>query len=485
MGTGVSLTTSMGDRMSTAALDHGHDAQSASQAYEAEAARWMAAGHPGHAASFYAAALDHQPRDTRVRMMLAGCLVRCNQPAAGAAEYLRVALAYAEQRRHQEALAIAYQVLRLDAAQLVYMAVADALRSIGRPARDLCARAAAAHLAVGRVVDGLHMLQLGAEIDARNPDVRRQLAQLYLSQHMKGEAVANLAVAGRLLLSAGNNAEYVAVAEQLLAVDPRHLETLRELPRVYLRVGEPQRAVVRLADLMRVSPGDAVGHEILAHAFVAIDRVPTALSMLERLVGQLVASGRATEASALLERAQSWRLDDPAYASAVAAVGTPKPAAPRPPVPRRTTQEGTVVLDITDLLGTEPASPPRAPAPPAAAEAVEVLSDDDVLELDAVELAADADELDLVALTQELCLRDLWKSSREPRRAPARPAAPLPRRAATPREGTNVIDLADVDLDEDTLVRRVDLGRVASMVLDEDSSELQAPAPARRARAYA
>src|SRR5690606_13474757 len=133
---------------------------------------------------------------------------------------------------------------------------------------------------VGRLGDGLHMLRLGAEIDERNPEVRRRLAQIYLGQHMTREAVTNLVEAGRLLLAAGNNAEYVEVAELLLRHDPRHLETLRELPRVYLRVGEPQRAVVKLSDLMRVSPGDTLGYEILAHAFAVIGRVPTALSVL-------------------------------------------------------------------------------------------------------------------------------------------------------------------------------------------------------------
>jgi tetratricopeptide (TPR) repeat protein len=442
--------------------------------YEAEAARWAAAGRPDHAAHFYAATLDHRPGDTRVRMMLADCLVRCNQPASAAGQYLRVALDYAAQRRDAEAMALGYHVLHLDASQFVYVAVADVLRRMGRQARPLCARAAEAHLHAGRVADGLHMLRLGAEIDARNPDVRRRLAQIYLAQHMYGEAVANLAEAGRLLLAAGNNGEYVEIAEQILRYDPRHLETLRELPRVYLRVGEPQRAVVKLADLMRVNPGDTVGYETLAHAFAVIGRVPTALSVLERLIGELASTGRVPQAEAILERARGWRLDDPDFARAVLALREPKPvpAAPRPRVP--VASEGTVVLDITDLMDASALRPPRTSA---ASEDVLDLSDD-VIEIGELE-----------GSTLVLRIQDFSQVVRAPRRpaspSPARRALPPVRRALPPvrralppsrtaaeREGTQVIDLADIELEEDTLVRRMDFGDVTALVHDEDSAEL-------------
>jgi tetratricopeptide (TPR) repeat protein len=496
--------------MGTAAQDR--STQDATAYYEAEAAQWAAAGRPDHAAHFYAAVLDHRPSDVRVRMMLAGCLVRCNQLAAAAGEYLRVALEYAAQRRDQEALALAFQVLHLDASQLVYVAVAEVLRSIGRPARELCARAAEAHLQAGRMADGLHMLQLGAEIDAKNPDVRRRLAQIYLSQHMIGPAVANLAEAGRLLLAAGNNAEYVDVAEQILRADPRHLETLRELPRVCLRVGEPQRAVIKLADLMRVSPGDTVGYETLAHAFAVIGRIPTALSVLERLTGELVATGRAPQAAAILERARGWRLDDAEFAKAVAALSEPKAvaapvrgeAARAPQVAERerpTAGESTVVLDITDLLASgevsaavaahrrraparSRAAGARASAPVrasdgrrsrgSAAEAVLDLSDD-VVQLDEVEGA-------LVLRRQ-----DLSHVGRVPRRPAGPPPAPrragAPRRTAAESHSTELVGL-DAELDEITLVRPLAaIGDVKALVLDEESSPLsQDPrSPAARA----
>lgn len=378
-----------------------------------------AAGHHEGAA--------RQADDPRVRMVRADSLVRANQAAAAAGEYLHVALGYVAQRRHQEALALAYQVLRLDASQLVGDEATDALRRIGRPARDLCARAAAAHLQVGRTDDGLHMLHLGVELDPRDPELRCQLAQVYAAHHMVAEAVANLAEAGRMLLAAGNNAAYVVVAEQLLGLDARDLETLRELPRVYLRMGEPQRAVVKLGDLMRVSPDDTLGRETLAQAFAVLGRIPSAMSVLERLVHELASTGRVAESNAVLERARSWRLDDPELARAVLAVREPKPAKPRPALAQTTSSGGTVVLRMTDLLAAAPT------------EVVLDLSDEVV-------------ELEEVESTQLLRMKDLWHVSHAPRRSgPRRPPA---RHTATHRGGAMVLDVIDVDAEDVTLVRR-------------------------------
>ena len=409
-------------------------------AYEAEAHRWALAGRPDHAAHLYAAALDQRPDDVRVRMMLADCLVRCNEMAAAAREYLQVALSYAAHRRHAEAMAICHRVLQLDPSVFVYVAVADMLRGIGRSARVLCARAAEAHLAAGRMADGLNMLRLGAEIDARNPEVRRRLATLCRSQHMLRDAVIHLSEAGRLLLAAGNNAEYVEVAEELLSLDPRHLETLRELPRVYLRVGEPQRAVAKLSDLMRVQPGDTVGYEILAQAFAVIGRIDTSLSVLERLVSELRVTGRTKQAAEILARAERWRLDDAAFATALAALRAPKAPPPPPPArPRPTTAEGTVVLDIRDLV---------VPAAPA---------HDEEVALDATDL------VDLVDREVTVSLRvDMLR---------AVPPPPPPRPAVVTPQPTSPIDIDDIEI-EDTQVRRVGPSGVTNLVFDEDSAEL-------------
>lgn len=320
----------------------------------AQAAQWQAAGRADMAAQLYGAALEQDPSKFAIRMQLAECLAVLGQADQAADQYLMVAQAYAARGRQQECLAICERVLAVAPHAFVYMTVGPMVRRIGRQARPICARAAEAHLAAGRQTDGLQMLRLGAELDPHNPDVRRQLARIYQARHMKREAVEALADAGNLLLQAKRYDEYVEVAEQILTLEPRELDTLRDLPRVYLELRKPHDAVRTLGRLTKVSPGDIIGYEILAQAFALIGRVDKSLSVLERLVEELGATGQADKADAIVNHARYWRPTDVGFLRSLKRMEIPRPAAaPERPPARATAPEGTVVLSIADLLVDE------------------------------------------------------------------------------------------------------------------------------------
>jgi len=328
----------------------------------AQAAQWQAAGRADTAAQLYAAALEQDPSKFAIRMQLAECLVTLGQVDQAAEHYLMVAQAYAGRGRQQECLAICDRVIVIAPHAFVYMTVGPMVRRIGRQARPVCARAAEVHLAAGRQTDGLQMLRLGAELDPHNPDVRRQLARIYQARHMKREAVEALLDAGNLLLQAKRYDDYVEVAEQILGIEPRELDTLRDLPRVYLELRRPHDAVRTLAALTKVSPGDIIGYEILAQAFALIGRVDKALSVLERLVEELGATGQADKADAIINHARYWRPTDVGFMRSLKRLEVPRPAAPAErPAAREGAPEGTVVLNIADLLVEEGSK--RAPVP--------------------------------------------------------------------------------------------------------------------------
>lgn len=320
----------------------------------AQAAQWQAAGRADMAAQLYGAALEQDPSKFAIRMQLAECLALLGQADHAAEQYLMVAQAYAARGRQQECLAICERVLVIAPHAFVYMTVGPMVRRIGRQARPICARAAEAHLAAGRQTDGLQMLRLGAELDPHNPDVRRQLARIYQARHMQREAVEALSDAANLLLQAKRYDDYVEVAEQILTLEPRDLETLRDLPRVYLELRKPHDAVRTLGRLTKASPGDIIGYEILAQAFALIGRVDKALSVLERLVEELGATGQADKADAILNHARYWRPTDVGFLRSLKRMEIPRPAAaPERPAPRAAAPEGTVVLSIADLLVDE------------------------------------------------------------------------------------------------------------------------------------
>jgi tetratricopeptide (TPR) repeat protein len=415
----------------------------------AQAAQWRAAGRADMAAQLYAAALDLEPAKFALRMQLAECLVAMGQPEAAAEHYLMVAQAHAARGHHQECLAICDRVLAVAPHAFVYMTVGPMVRRIGRAARPVCARAAEVHLAAGRQTDGLQILRLGAELDPHNPDVRRQLARIYQARHMKREAVEALLDAGSLLLQARRYDDYVAVAEQILALEPRELDTLRDLPRVYLELRRPHDAVRMLAVLTKASPGDIVGYEILAQAFALIGRVDKSLSVLERLVEELAATGRADKADAILNHARFWRPTDLGFLRSLKRMEIPRPAAApeRAAKARPAGAEGTVVLSIADLLVEEGSK--RAPIPGSGdvslteAEGTLTLRLDDLI-LDEMQQAAGKG----VAPTRP-------PSGARPPPAPSRPMPPSPRQRLEapppppppppePVEATMALDASDL-----------------------------------------
>ncbi|MEM7157924.1 MAG: tetratricopeptide repeat protein [Myxococcota bacterium] len=353
----------------------------------AQAAQWQAAGRADMAAQLYTASLDQDPSKFAVRMQLAECLAYLGQPEQASEQYLMVAQAYAARSRLQECMAICERILNIAPQAFVYMSVGPMIRRIGRHARPLCAKAAELHLNAGRQTDGLQILRLGAELDPHNPEVRRQLARIYQSRHMQREAVEALTDAGGLLIQAKRYDEYIQVAAELLAIDPNDVGTLRDLPRVYLELGKPHEAVRTLGQLTRASPGDIVGYEILAQAFALIGRTDKAISVLERLVEELGATGQGDKADAILNHARYWRPTDLGFLRSLKRVEVPRPR-PRPSAPAgpppQPAPEGTVMLSIADLVMDEDAAPPARED-----SAIQLVEADGTLTLNLEELIID------------------------------------------------------------------------------------------------
>lgn len=341
--------------MSTERASRGR-ARLESQDYREDAARWEAAGRPDRAATLYAIAAELDPADWDLRAKLAACLAECGQAAAAAGHYVELARHDIARRSPDRALVAAHRALQLHPGEFTCPRVSDIMLALGPAAAPLCRAAAHRHREAGRDDDAAHLLQLWGQLEPRDPAPWRQLAQLYFDHQMKPEAARALRRAGALLIEAGELRAYVDFARTILWLEPRDLETLRELPQVLIRMGEPRRAMVELAALLRVSPGDEVGCEALAHAFAAIGRHEASLSMLEQLTTGLTASNRRSTAEAILSRARGWCPTDDGFVRRLVSLPDRQPWSPTVSSrdPRPTTTNGTVVLRIADLVVVAP-----------------------------------------------------------------------------------------------------------------------------------
>ena len=288
----------------------------------------------------------------RARLVLADQLTQDGDLIQAATVYAQVAESYAAADRVQEALAIITRAQSLGDHWFTTASVGPVIEQIGEAAVPLCTRAAEQHWRCGRVGEALQFYFQATQLDPSDATALIRLAQAYQHQGLSAEAAATFVIASRRLLEQYNDADFIAVAEQLLGIDGGHADTLRDLARAYLRVGEPRRAVAKLTALMQSVPEDPVGYEILAQAFACIGKVDVALSVLTKLTHDLRGGGNVEEATDLLWRAGHWLPNDLEFLRSVNALtaetSTPEPSQDSE-VHVESVREGVMMLGPEDV----------------------------------------------------------------------------------------------------------------------------------------
>ena len=331
------------------------------------AERYAAKGQHDKAAREYQAIVDNDPKEIRAWLMLADCLVRCGNAQHAIERYLQVGGYYIQEKDHKKALAVYRQVLNLDAGRIdVQLRVAALNQELGRTqdAVAMYERVAGLQMQAGKTVDALQTYKIVADVDPTAVSRRLRLAELYSREKRGAEAVDAFRAAGEQLLAQDRKADFVRVAERLLYHQGSDLATVRRLASIYLELGDPRRALMKLNGLLHIDAGDRVGIELLAQTFMALGKPDKAVSAIAELARALKEAGGEkdlAEAARVVNLGLSWVPGEPGLAAARADLQRATPAAP--------------------------ASAPAAAAAPSAGdstgpvEAIEVEADD-IVELD-------------------------------------------------------------------------------------------------------
>jgi len=275
------------------------------------AERHAARGQHDRAAREYQSIVDNDPKDIRAWLMLADCLARSGDRATAVARYLQVAEFYASQKAHQKALAVYRQVLTLEPSRLdVHFKTATLNRELGRVHDAIASyeHIAQAQMQAGRTDEALKTYRVIADSDPSIVSKRLRLAELYSRENRLEEAVASFTAAGRVLLETNRLADYVRVAERLLYHREDDRATIRELARVYLKLGDARRALMKLNALLQMDHEDVIGLELLGDTFMAMGRADKASSVMVELIRKLRSRGREGEHDAIrvLNKARQW-----------------------------------------------------------------------------------------------------------------------------------------------------------------------------------
>lgn len=311
------------------------------------AEKYAARGQHDRAAREYQTIVEHDPKDVRAWLMLADSLARTGDRAGAVSRYQQVGDFYASSREFQKALAVYRQVLNLDPSRLdIHYKCAQLNMEVGRVHDAIASFESIAQnqLQSGRVAEALETYRTIADADPTVVSKRLRLAELYSREKMIDPAVESFRLAAQVLLDAGRHADYVRVAERLVYHKPGDRETIRELARVYLHLGDARRALMKLNGLLQADPGDAAGLELLAETFMALGKPDKASSVIGELVRKLREAGDDDAATRALEMGLDWIPNDAdllalrtaapqAAATAAAAAPAPEPAPAPAPTP--------------------------------------------------------------------------------------------------------------------------------------------------------
>lgn len=352
------------------------------------AEKFAAKGQHDKAAREYQSIVDNDPKDIRAWLMLADCLARTGDRNSALQRYLQVADYYAGAKEHQKALAVYRQALNIDPNRLdVHYKCAQLNMEIGRVHDAIASfeQIAAVQLQTGHVSEALKTYRVIADADATIVSKRLRLAELYSRERLLVEAVDAFRVAGDVLLQSGRKSDYVRVAERLIYHKNDDRPTIRKLARVYLELGDPRRALMKLNALLQADQHDREGLELLAETFIALGKPDKATSVIAELTRDLLAAGTegAAEAHRVLARGLDWEPADPVLLR----LRDEMEGGTRPPASRATGHTG---LSPRAFLAEEPSpADPRPsgaegaePAPVRDSEPMELdLDDSDVVEL--------------------------------------------------------------------------------------------------------
>ncbi|HET6585318.1 MAG TPA: tetratricopeptide repeat protein [Nannocystaceae bacterium] len=278
------------------------------------AEKFAAKGQHDKASREYQSIVEHDPKDIRAWLMLADCLVRCGDRPGAVERYLQVAGYYAAQKQPQKALAVYRQVVNLDPRRIdVHQRIAQLNLELGRvqDAVAILEQVGHAQLQAGNTTDAIVTFEMIANAEPTAVSKRLRIAELYSREQNVDKAVEHFREAGNQLLSAGRNSDYVRVAERLVYHSNDDKPTIRTLARVYLQLGDPRRALMKLNSLLHGDPHDREGLELLAETFLALEKPDKAVSVILELVRELRhAPDGAREAVRVARRGLEWAPDN-------------------------------------------------------------------------------------------------------------------------------------------------------------------------------
>jgi tetratricopeptide (TPR) repeat protein len=253
----------------------------------------------------YQIIVDNDPSDIRTLLKIGDLHAKLGNIEAATDTYRKVAEHYAKDGFFLKAIAVFKQILKLDPGVIgIYVRLAELYNQLG-----LNSEAMKQYQIVvkhyenkGMKKESLDILKKMAELDPDNVASKVKLAELYIKEGFKDQAVSQFSTVAKELKDKHNFEDLIKVLEKMVALNAQDYPNIKELSAIYLKVGEPKKALAKLQTCFKSNPKDALTLELLAQAFVDLQQPEKARSVYKELAGVYEASGMIEEKEQIIEK---------------------------------------------------------------------------------------------------------------------------------------------------------------------------------------
>ncbi len=248
--------------------------------------RYLQKGQIDKAIKEFSKITEVDPRDVRVRLKLGELYARKGMREEAVNEYRLAAEEYTRAGFYSKGVAVFKQALKVDIRQVdIYSKLGDLYQKLGLTNEAMTQYKIVANYydKEGLAKECQGVLKKIVELDPNNLSNRVKLAESYYQGNLRKEADEEFGKVISTLREQGRTNDLITLYERMLATNPKYYALIKELSKIYLERGEPQRALIKLQMPLKEGVKDGEVLSLLAEVYIKLDRVEKAKTALKEL----------------------------------------------------------------------------------------------------------------------------------------------------------------------------------------------------------
>lgn len=291
--------------------------------------------------------IEIDPKNNQVALKIAELFLKLDRKDDACTYYDKAASIFRDSGFYDKAIAVYRQLLTINpVSSQTYLKLADLFRkkNLSAEAVSNYKVAIAIYEREGRVQDALKILQTITEVEPSNLPGRVKLAELYVKNGMKEQAYTEFTKIAEKLIEAKRTLDLITVYEKMLAIKRGESGIMKQLIKLYLSRGDYQKVLLKVKEIIAAGKPDTDVLIALAKAYVALEKIPLAISAYKEVAKLYTKEGLTAQAHDVFKKILELDPADPQALQMIVGGKPEQPPMPEvEPVPLETKKEAAPV----------------------------------------------------------------------------------------------------------------------------------------------